>query len=278
MTQSGDDDRGSPASFEEGRYLYCVVGLDEETEPVLTQAGIDDGDPYVIDHGDIGVVVQDCQSPYDSTDVETVRRWLLQHQAVIDAAGERFGTPLPFRFDTIIKGDDAEVRDWLADTATTLADALSEFAGTWEYRIELVRDPEAIADRLAEDDEQLAELRERQEEATSGTAFLLNKQYQQRVQGLTQQRVEEETETLAERLRQVAVAVEPVDRSTSTLEDERSAQDEEVRRTLALLARPEQEDDLGSLLDDFADRPGAEVRFTGPWPPYSFAPTLGDEP
>jgi len=31
---------------------------------------------------------------------------------------------------------------------------------------------------------------------------------------------------------------------------------------------------LGERLDEVAATPGVEVRYTGPWPPYTFAPAL----
>jgi hypothetical protein len=50
-----------------------------------------------------------------------------------------------------------------------------------------------------------------------------------------------------------------------------------LRSAVAVLVRAEHESTVGDRLEDLASRPGVEVRFTGPWPPYSFAPSFGGE-
>lgn len=262
-------------SFDEGRYLYCAVDTADAVGPSIDTPGVGDGTPYLIERNGVGLVVQACSSPYESTEPATVRRWLLQHQAVIDEAGETFGTPLPFRFDTILKGDDDRARAWLDDAADRIADELEAFAQQWEYRIEVLRDQADIADQIATDDDHLAELREERENAPEGTAFLLDKQYEQEVRGLTERRHRSEMESLAERLRDFATDVRAVDRPAAGLGDERTATEGEHRDTLAVLTPERQEGDIGDLLDEHAAQPGVEIRFTGPWPPYTFAPELG---
>jgi hypothetical protein len=54
--------------------------------------------------------------------------------------------------------------------------------------------------------------------------------------------------------------------------------DGRTRRTLTVLARASRESELGETLESLADQPGVEIRFTGPWPPYSFAPSFGGDP
>ena len=271
-TEHGSDSDGT--SFAEGRYLYCIVDTAGESEFSLSIPGIDDGDPYMVEHDDVGVVVQPCESPYESTDMDTVKQWLLQHQAVIDEVAESYGTPLPFRFDTILKGDDQQVRDWLTEAADVLTSELGKLSGQWEYRIELVWDRTAFEYNVSRSDDRLSELRERREDAEAGTSFLLDKQYDQRLRELTQARQREETEALLDRLESPASEIREVDRKTSFLDDERSTAGDQARRSIAVLAPEEREDEIGEVLDDLASEPAVEIRFTGPWPPYSFSPDL----
>lgn len=270
------DDRNESdgTSFTEGRYLYCIVDTAGDTGFSLSISGIDGHDPYLIEHDDVGVVVQPCDSPYESSDMETVKEWLLQHQAVIDEVAESFGTPLPFRFDTILKGDDQQVTDWLTEASGVLASELENLAGKWEYRIELVWDRTAFEYNVSRKDDRLAELRQQREEASEGTSFLLDKQYDQRLRELTQARQREETEALLDRLQTPASEVREVDRKTSFLDDERSTAGDQARHSVAVLAPEEREDEIGEVLDDLASEPAVQIRFTGPWPPYSFSPAL----
>ncbi|MFH5798805.1 gas vesicle protein GvpL [Haladaptatus sp. CMAA 1911] len=258
---------GDP-TFEEGRYLYCVVENEDDAE--LSENGID-GEPIsVLVRNGLGAVVQPCDSPYDSDDLETVREWLVTHQSVIDAAGEAFGTPLPFRFDTILKGDDDAVREWLADQSEMLDSHLDQLAGHWEYRVGVTWDEERVRDELRAEDEELADLRERIDDASEGTAFLLEKQYDNRLRDLRKARKDELTTRLRNELAPLVAEFDVVDSQGGVLE---SNETEEVVQ-VSFLAHEDREEEIGRVLDDVAAEPGVEIRFTGPWPPYSFAPEL----
>lgn len=272
-----DEGEAESSSFPEGRYLYCVVSTDETEDFPRSVSGIEDGEPYLIEHEGVGVVVQSCESPYESTDMETVKQWLMQHQAVIDDAAEVYGTPLPFRFDTILKGGDEQVRDWLAEASSILSRELENLAGQWEYRIELVWDRTAFEYNVSRKDDRLSELREKRQEAAEGTSFLIDKQYDKRLQELIEARQREETEAVLEQLRTPASEVREVDRKTSFLDDERSSAGDQSRHSIAVLAPEERESEIGDVLDDLASEPAVQIRFTGPWPPYSFSPALEGE-
>lgn len=290
-------DSQNATSFTEGRYVYCAVdpaaagdgvaeGGAEDGEaadgavadgvaPGLSVTGVDGGDPRVVTAGDVGAVVQPCESLYDSEDVATVKRWLLQHQTVIDEVGERFGTPVPFRFDTVLKGDDDAVRSWLAEQSDTFADLLDRFAGRWEYRIEITWEEAALRERAAADDDDLQDLRERRDEASEGTAFLVEKQYETRLRELVREQRSRELRGLVDDLDRIADELEDVDRPSTALLDEQDPEPDEKQTMLTALVDETRESAVGDRLDEAASRPGVEIRFTGPWPPYSFVPELG---
>lgn len=277
-------------SFTEGRYVYCAVDPgaadasdvavadDTETDGAaadLSVTGVDGGDPHVVTAGGVGAVVQPCESLYDSEDLATVKRWLLQHQTVIDEVGERFGTPIPFRFDTVLKGDDDAVRSWLADRADTFEELLDRFAGRWEYRIEITWEEQALRDRAAADDDDLQDLRERRDEASEGTAFLVEKQYETRLRELVREQRSVELRALVDDLDGIADELDEVDRPSTALLDEEEPETDEQRTMLTALVEETRESAVGDRLDEAAARAGVEIRFTGPWPPYSFVPELG---
>ena len=301
---------GAPA-FETGRYLYCAVALSDEgngdgdagdAPDDFTQTGVDDEPVRLVtlDSPAIGIVVHDCASLYDTDRMDLLRKWLLEHQGVIDAAGERFGTPLPFRFDTIITGDDGQIREWAGDAAETLSQYLSSLAGFWEYRIELRAEESDLDAELEAEDPRLRELGEEINAASSGTSFLLEKQYEQRLSELRRTRRQERGAILEDRLADLAREVHHLgqqratqlddteDRSNESGEssgsdgsngsNEADGSDEPTERTqarLAVLAHEDREAAIGDALDEIAAEPGVSIRFTGPWPPYTFAPEIG---
>jgi hypothetical protein len=98
-------------TVDSGRYLYCLVDLAAGSEETVDIAGIEDEPVSLVtaQRDSIGALVHSREEPFDSTDLKKLRDWLLAHQQVVDAAGDRFGTPLPVRFDTVIEGDDSDV-------------------------------------------------------------------------------------------------------------------------------------------------------------------------
>jgi hypothetical protein len=276
MTDADADatDAGSDLEFEEGRYLYCAVHADDDES--FSAEGIEDGSASLLVRDGIGVVAQPVDSVYDSDDMSRVRSWLLAHQQVVDDAGQRFGTPLPFRFDTIIKGDDETVYEWLDERREEIADALNRLAGHWEYRIEVRWDEASIREAVLEEDEELQELATRTEEASEGTGYLLEKQYEQRLNERLQERRDAVAETLYQRVEPHAVELQRSGGGSGVIS---SGTDDELDRVvqLSVLAPRENEEAIGEELESIAGRSDHEVRYTGPWPPYSYAPQIGGE-
>ncbi|MFC6835439.1 gas vesicle protein GvpL [Halomarina ordinaria] len=263
---------------EEGRYLYCAVAVpDGPARRTLDVEGID-GDPVSLlaDDG-VGVVVHERAEQYDSEDAVAVQRWLLAHQRVIDAVGQEFGTPLPFRFDTLLAGDDDDVFAWLADERETLAEHLADLADHWEYRIEVRRDPEAFEAAIVEADPELAALHERVESAGGGTAHLLEKQYEGKLREAKRAHGDDRTEELLDRVRPHAREVRALSRRPQTGGLVERESDAVTLARLAMLATEDGASAAGEELDEVAADPGVEVRYTGPWPPYTFAPAIGEE-
>jgi hypothetical protein len=298
----------------EARYLYCVVdasGNDPDSgaaaDPAaFTAEGLDDAPVRVLRAGDasgdgesaLAAVVHDCDGLYDTDDETTLRRWLLAHQRVVDAAMASFGAPLPVRFDTVLEGGDDTVRGWLDAVGETARAGLGRVAGCREYRtiVQWTVDTETFeADARARDD-RLAELASEREAASEGRGFLLQKQYDARLRECRRERVADLSAALREAVDPVARAVESTDGGSTSASGATAAGSSEngggtvsgaaegdgdgddggieVAR-LSILAPLADEDRLGERLDAYvADRPVA-VQFTGPWAPYSFVPELG---
>lgn len=267
-------DPGADQTVTNGRYVYCLVDIKTGDPTALSVTGIDDEPIFVIDSERVGAVVHECDTLYDTDDMEQVKQWLLTHQQVIDAAGEQFGTPLPMRFDTIIEGGDASVKQWLQHHSDVIREELTAFAGAWEYRIHLLWDSSAFETRIKDENERLQELQQRQQQAGAGKSFLLQKQYDKRLRELKQQR----RNTLLDSLNETVspVVKELTDQtSQSGPHDQPSSSTEEHVTRLAVLADEADESTLGSRLDELVEEEGVQIRFTGPWPPYTFAPNIG---
>lgn len=276
------DAPNASTSFEQGRYLYCAVSA--ATEQSLAVDGIEGGSVEVLTQQELGAVVQPVDSLFDSDDMTTIHQWLLSHQRVVDAASESFGTPIPFRFDTIITGGNEEVYNWLSSHAAELTEALDSFAGCGEYRIELEWDEATIREEVTAEDDELVDLTSRINDAGKGTGYLLEKQYEQQLSDRLADRRTALAQTLRERIADQAKAIKTLDTTSTLLEDthtansssDESEQTTESVVTLSVLAVRRNQDAIGDVLSEFASDPALSVTYTGPWPPYSHAPTIGE--
>lgn len=253
-----------------GRYLYCVVDTTSSESWTLSTTGIDDNSVYVIEAEGIGAVVHDSERIYDTQDLEQVKRWLVAHQQVVDTASDVFGTPLPMRFDTVLEGGNASIKRWLEDHSESIYDELKSLAGVWEYRINLLWDSSPFEGSIADQDDHLRQLRQRQKQSGAGKKFLLEKQYDKRLQELEQDHCTKLANELRETITPVVNDLAEQDSHTS-LHDEHSSAEQEQITQLAVLAEEDNEGVLGDRLDTIAEHEGVEIRFTGPWPPYTFA-------
>ncbi|GGJ05366.1 protein gvpL [Halobellus salinus] len=273
QTTAADDEQ----SVRQGRYLYCAVDTTTSDTETLPTAGIDGNRVYLIESDEIGAVVHDCDTVYTADDLERIKQWVVTHQQVVDAAGDVFGTPLPMRFDTVLEGGDESVKHWLADQYESIHRDVQSFAGMWEYRITLEWDPSPFEDRITERDDRLQELQQRQQQSGAGKQFLLEKQYDKHVRELKHDQRTELAAQLKETITPVVNSlVEQDSRPTLSGDADTSTEQEQVLQ-VAVLADEDAEKLLGERLDTIVEQNGVEIRFTGPWPPYTFAPDIGSE-
>lgn len=207
----------------------------------------------------------DRASPYAGQDAD-VRRWALEHAAVVERAWEVHRAALPMSFDVIVRGDDGiaaetRLRAWLRDNAADLRARLDALAGTCELKVEVSIDPGSVRPSA------LAELDARIEAASPGMRVLLEKKRVVLLRSAASERADELHAALRAELCGLARDVR----------DGRPSRTEGKAihvLTLALLVEQGAVDDVGAALGRWQDRePGLEIRFFGPWPPYSFAET-----
>jgi hypothetical protein len=256
---------------DDDHYVYCLVDTREVGTPEIETTGIDGEPVEVIDVDGVGVVTHVTDGLYDSDDQEEIKRWLLAHQSVVDAAGESFGTPLPLQFDTVFQGGMAGVEEWVSTHCQEIKGHLDDLAGQWEYRIHLLWDDEAFESTITESDDELEELDRRMENAGAGKRYMIEKQYDQRLRERKQARRGELLETLVDAIAPVVAEYFEMD-SRDTLATEGDDEELDQVTRLGVLAHEDDETALGERLDDVAAIDGVTIRFTGPWPPYGFAP------
>lgn len=267
------DNQTPEHDVKDGRYLYCLV--QNPGGATLDSQGIEENEVHIIDVDGIGAVVHDCSRLYDSADIDEIEGWLLTHQEVIDTAAAQFGTPLPFQFDVILEGGDEQVHTWLENNYERISRLLADFADLWEYRVHVLQERSVLEEELSEEDSRLQELKNQQVQSSEGEAFLVEKQYGQRLQEVIHNYRNELTDDLLTDLATIGTQVEEQSAEPDAqIITNDTTDDKAWLARIAVLANQTKETQIGDRLDILADNPGIEVRFTGPWPPYSFTPSL----
>lgn len=251
----------------EARYLYCVAEGNKDTN--FGRIGIENNEVYTIPHKDLCAVVHNCpQEPYKSAIKEKVESWIIAHERVVEAAWIRFDTVLPFSFDTIIRGDQngsAEdgIKKWLRDNYDNLIQKLDKLKAKAEYGIQIFWDPKIIGEHLAERDESIKRLHEEIKSKSKGAAYM----HKQKLENLVKKQLEKEAEKYTKYFYiQIKKCVDDI----KVEKIKTSEGGEQMLMYLSCLLHKEKSKMLGGLLEKINIRKGFSVRFTGPWPPYSF--------
>lgn len=246
----------------EGRYIYCVAEGDEEL--TLGRIGIEGNQVYTVAFSGLSAVVHNAQGdPPDCRDREKVIGWVVSHQEVVDKAWKRFGTILPIRFHTVIRGGTEGVKGWLTGNHGELLTKVARLKGREEYGVQIFWDEDAIAGRLIDAVPSLKDLRMKAV-GGSGAAYMHGQLLEKGLKREMEREAARVFEDIYNRVREVAERI--------VVEDEKGA-DNGLRMimNLSVLLPREGYDDLKEELESIDRLEGMAVRLTGPWPPYSFA-------
>lgn len=262
----------------------CCIGRASETE-------LPEGDGYesdqrltVVDEGELRAVVIEMDASYLSgTDaaerLEDVD-WLVpraqRHEEIITAASAH-GPVVPARFGCLFSDVD-RLRDMLASHEDVLSDALDRVRGTREHTVRLLLDRDAAIDAmLAEegDEAAISAGAADSEGSDSGGAEWMLARRRRRDAG---KRV---GPWLAEHVGDLTGMLE--DASSAACRHritEKSRDGLEVIANWAFLVSDEDHEDFAAALEEASDELdaiGVRSELSGPWPPYSFAPSVAAE-
>ncbi len=230
----------------EARYLYCLTNRMEQD---YGNIGLDNNRVYSIFYKDVAAVVHDCESkPYESKNVEKAKDWILVHNHIIETVMSNIWETIPFSFDTIIK-DERALKDWLDSVYQKIKQEFQRLSGRLEYGIDIFL-PNVVQTDFGK--------------INSGKDYLLKK----RRENLALEKLAVEAALYnSEITESVKDAVKYVQKRQPRIVPEGFG-DKIFVASFSCLANQEEVKKLGSLLDEINKK--FVVRFTGPWPPYSF--------
>ncbi len=251
-----------------GRYLYCIVKGNESVN--LGRIGIEGNSVYTVPYKDLSAVVHNCHAElYQSENEEILKGWVSTHQKVVDIAWEKFGTVLPFGFDTIILGDgltspEENMKNCLKRDYDSFKTKIEKVGNKAEYGVQIFWDSEVMAQNLAEESVEIKKLNEEIKSKPRGLAYM----YRQKLEGILKKEMEDKADQY---FNEFYAKIKPyVDdlrvEKTKKTEDT----DKQMFMNLSCLLTKDGSKELGTELEKIDAMDGFSVRYTGPWPPYSF--------
>jgi len=251
-----------------GRYLYCIV----EGSEIATfgKIGIEGNDVYTIPYKDLSAVVHNCPAePYQSEDEDVVKRWAIAHQKVVDAAWERFGIVLPMGFDTIIRGNavvdpEENMKAWLKEDYENLKAKMDKVRAKAEYGVQVFWDSNVMAQKITGESVEIKKIDKEIKSKSRGLAYM----YRQKLKDLLKKEMENQADRY---FKDFFEKIKPY-ADDLRVEKTRKTEDEnkQMLMNLSCLISKEGSKRLGEELEKIEALEGFSVRYTGPWPPYSF--------
>ncbi len=248
-------------------YLFCVTeGMYEKK---FDWHGIEGKEVFPLVFEGFTVIAQACEpQPFTSLDNEVLKEWLLAHERVVEEAWQHFGTIIPFRFNTIIvptpgKSAWQNCGEWIHNENGHLINTLNRLKNKAEYGVQILWNRETILDRIVRTDEEIKALRKDIQGKPEGVAYLLEK----KIECLLKQRLEKKADTYFK------IFYHDINRKVVATHIEKVRKEELPRQMILNISCLEAKDrikELGDTLEKITNVQGFEVRFTGPWPPYSF--------
>jgi len=254
---------------DKGRYVYGIAASKEAVR--LGEIGIGGNEVYTIPYQDLCAIVHNCPTqPYESKDEEIVKSWARVHQSVLDEAKERFSTTIPLGFDTILQSkDDATppdqvVRDWLKEDYDRLRTLMEKIEGKDEYGVQVSYEPGVMGKQISEQSEEVKKIKEEMATKSPGMAYMYRQKLEKAAKAEMEKLADEWFKDFYSNIKKHTEDI--VVEKTKKLE-----KDKVMLLNLSCLVSKEKVETLGEELEKIDNMEGFSVRFTGPWPPYSFA-------
>ncbi len=240
-----------------GYYLYCIV---EASEQVLLESL--DVDVTSVSFQALTAIVHPVDSLERLEDEEKIKDLIKTHQAVIDAILEKNPTVIPFTLDVIIRGGEEELKKWLEENYNRLLSTMERIRNKAEYTVQIFWNPSSYISQLYETNNELKQFKEKSQSKQSGIAYLYEQRTKKALESLLESRSIMLFNEFYEKIKDgvIEIVVEKI----KNVDVEK-----QMFLHVSCLIKKEQELMFGDLLDGI-EKQGYSVRFTGPWPVYSF--------
>jgi len=262
---------GSPPAEGPGATGLYLYGIAPGTTPVhYRSSGIDGQDVWSIQYKDLMAIVHDCPArPYESTDKEVVKDWVLAHEKIIERVSGDCGIVMPFSFDTIIKPDGNKTAEemllhWMAEEYERLESTITKISGKKEYGVQIFYSPSVMGERVASRNPAIKNLQEEMKHRGPGMEYMVRQKIEQELKTGMESEAASLVHDCYKKIKDACddVKIEKIKKSVE--------KEEKMLMNCSCLVSDEDYRKLGDVLETIEKEYGLSVRFTGPWPVYSF--------
>lgn len=262
---------GSPTSEDPGATGLYLYGIAAGTAPVhYGSSGIDGQDVYSIHYRDLMAIVHTCPArPYESTDKEVVKDWVLAHEKIIERVSGHCGTVMPFCFDTIIKPDGNKTAQemllhWMSEEYERLESRINKISGKKEYGVQIFYSPSLMGERVASINPAIKNLQEEMKHRGPGMEYMVRQKMEQELKTGMESEAASLVHDCYKKIKDAChdVKIEKIKKSAE--------KEKKMLMNCSCLVSDENYIKLGDVLENIEKEYGLSVRFTGPWPVYSF--------
>ncbi len=253
-----------------GLYLYGITDADANEQTKLGEIGIEGSEVYTIPYKGLSAIVHNCPlEPYKSDDEEVVKGWVKTHQHVLDVAEEKFGTVIPFSLDMIIKPEDNAnanevLKRWMSEEFDGMMKKLEKIRGKKEYGVQIFYNPAVMSEKIADESEELRKIKEETKSKPPGAAYIYKQKLETAIKHEMESRMDSYFKDFYGRIKKHVEEIK-VEKTKPT--DEK---DKQMIMNLSCLVTTDKYKELGAELEQIDNTEAFFVRFTGPWPAYSF--------
>ncbi|OGP16238.1 MAG: hypothetical protein A2V21_311855 [Deltaproteobacteria bacterium GWC2_55_46] len=246
-------------------YLYCVTRGEGSLAAGIR--GIEAGEIKRVRAGDLSAFVQEPSFMQGLPDKALLEEWIVIHHRTIEAVILGFGAALPFGFGKVLAGEDGKSPDefllgWLAANYEDLKEKLDRVEGRDEYGVQVFWDAQAVAQMVSSGPE-IKKMVDEVAWCSEGTAYLQGERLKRAVQHAM-------AELAGSYFAEIYRGLGPYSDRIKVEQVKKAAEGRQMIVNVSCLVRRESADALGEYLGKVETERGAQVRFTGPWPPYSF--------
>jgi hypothetical protein len=257
---------------EQAKYLYSIANTRENRS--LGNIGICDRPVYTIVFQDIAAIVHTSEpDPQPAMSEEQAKRWILNHNYVIDKAIENFNTVLPFSFGCLAKGDDESIRRWLQKNYEPYKRELERLKDSAEYSIQIFYDPKVLEKQVMEAIPELKEIDKTIENMPKGKAYIFKKKFELSLKQAIIDQLSSLGEEFGTLIRENVTQLK-IEEKIPYVPEKYTGK--KLMVSLSCLVIQENVEKLGQSLERINKREGFAVRFTGPWAPFSFVDLKGN--